>query len=94
MTRSALPRCGELVGVERVGDLVALEHRELEQVVGRSGCQCRILLGRQRGETVPGLRCDNDPCAAPSDHPGELLEHDGGPVQIDRKDGLDWRLTR
>jgi hypothetical protein len=79
--------------VKRVGDLVGLEHGELQQVVGPSRCQRRVLLRRQSAETVPGLGCDHDACAAPSDHLAELLEHDRSPVQIDCKDGFDWRLT-
>jgi site-specific recombinase XerC len=85
---------GELVGVECVGDEVALEHGELQQVVGRNSCQRRVLLGRQSAEAMPGLGCDHDACAAASDHLAELLEQNRRSVQINRKDDSDRRLTR
>src|SRR3954471_1211599 len=40
-----VPALGELVGVERVCDLIRLEDWEVQQLVGRSGRQCRVLLG-------------------------------------------------
>jgi hypothetical protein len=72
--------------MERVGHLIGLDYGELQEVIGRDSGQRRVLLGRQIAESMPGLRCDHDACTSSSDHLAELLEHDGGSVQVDCED--------
>ena len=55
---------GQLVGVQGVGHLVGLEHRQGQQLLGRRRRQGGVLLGGQGAQTVPGLRGDDDPGAA------------------------------
>ena len=86
ITRSEFPRLASLVGVERIGHLVGLEHRKSEQLVGGCRRQRLVLLGGQRRQAMPGLRCDDDAGTAARDDIAELLEHQRGAIQIDRED--------
>ena len=85
---------GELVGVQRVGDLVGLQHRQREQLLGRCGRQRGVLLGGEGAEPVPGLGGDDDAGAAGGDDVAELLEDHRGAVQVDVEDRRRRRLAR
>jgi len=78
--RQRVPALRELVGVERVCDLVGLEHGELQQLVGWGGRQCGVLVGAEGAEPVPGLRCDNHRGVPSCDDVSELLKHERGSV--------------
>ena len=84
--------------MERIGHLVGLQHGEVQQFVGGGGREGGVLLGRERAEAVPGLRGDDDAGAAARDDVAELLEHQGGAVQVDGEDrlgrGLDGETPR
>lgn len=69
------------------------EHRQVQQFVGRGGRQQAVLLGRQRGKPVAGLRGADHARAAGGDDAAELLEHERGAVQVDAQDLLDARLA-
>ena len=85
---------GELVGVERVGHLVRLQHRQGQELVGRCRRQRGVLLGGEGAEAMAGLRRDDDPGAALGDDVAELLEHDCGAVQVDGEDRRRGCLAR
>jgi hypothetical protein len=84
---------GQLVGVQRVPHLVRLQHRQAEQLIGGRQSQSRVFLGSQRAQAVPGLRSDHDAGTSRRDDIAELLEHQGGAVQVDRKDCFRRRLA-
>ena len=88
-----VPALRELVGVERVGDLIWLEHGERQQVLGRGGCEGRVLLGVRAPRRCPD--CDAITTPAP---PGAITLPNSsstscGAIQVDREDGFGWRLT-
>ena len=74
---------GDLVGVERIGDPVRLQHRQCEQVVGRCRRQHPVLLGGQRRQPVSGHRCDDHARSAGRDDIAEFLQHQRRAVEID-----------
>jgi hypothetical protein len=92
MTRSELPRFGELVGVERVLHVVRLKKRERQQPIGGRRRERLVLLGRQRAQAMPGLRRDDDAGASATDDLPELFEHHRGTVQVDLEDRRGRRL--
>lgn len=73
--------------MERVCNLVGLEHGELQQLVGWGGRQCGVLVRGEGAESVPGLRRDDDAGAAVCDDVSEFFEQERCPVQVDGEDG-------
>jgi hypothetical protein len=77
---------GELIREQGVGDLVGLDHREPEQLVGRCGGERGVLLGCERREAVARLGGDDHTGAAGGDNGAEPFEDECGAVEIDGED--------
>src|SRR5215212_8214719 len=67
-------------------DLVGLQHRQGEQLIGRRRRESRVLVSGQGTQPVPGLGRDHYTGTALGDDFPELLEHDSGAVQIHRQE--------
>jgi len=76
--------------VQRILDLLGLQHGKAEQIVDRRGGQEGILFARERRKSVAGLRDDDYPGATASDDVTKLLQNQRSSAEINLENRL-WR---
>ena len=72
--------------MKRIRHLVGLKEGKTEQFFHRCCGQGFILFDGERGQTMPGLRGDDDTSATAGDHVAELFQHERRTIKIDSED--------